>query len=72
MGEKKPQYYPHFCWSIWKERNNQIFRDREEPTLVVGRKIFSNIKENFYVRKGGEFETGGKKKEKVKDRSRKR
>ena len=43
-----------------------------EPALVVGRKTFYNIKENFSVRKGGDFEIGGRKKEKVIDRSRKR
>ena len=40
--------------------------------IVVGRKIFSNIKENYSVRKGGEIEVGGRKKEKAKDRMRKR
>lgn len=40
--------------------------------MVVGRKIFSNIKENIFVRKGGAFETRGRKKEKVKDKMRKR
>ena len=53
-------------------RRNRIFRDREELALVVGRKTFNNIKENFSVKKGGDFEIGGRKKEKVKDRSRKR
>ena len=72
MQEISSWILPHFCWSIWKEINNQIFKDREELALVVGRKIFSNIKENFSVRKGGDFEIEGRKKEKVKDRSRKR
>ena len=71
MQEISSWFLPHFCWSIWKERNNWIFRDREEPTLVVGRKTFCNIKENFSVRKGGDFEIGGRNKEKVKDRLRK-
>lgn len=72
LQEFSSWFLPHFCWNIWKERNNQIFRDREELALVVGRKIFSNIKDNFSMRKGGLFEIGGRKKEKVKDRVRKR
>ena len=43
---------PHFCWGIGKERNNIIFRDREEPTFVLGEKIYRSIKENYEVRKG--------------------
>ena len=40
--------------------------------LVPQKKIYKIIKENYLVRKGGEIEEGGKKKEKVKHRTRKR
>ena len=63
---------PHFCWGVWNERNNRIFRDREEPTYVLVEKIYRNIKENYQVRKGGDIENGGNKKEKDKDRRTKR
>ena len=63
---------PHYCWSIWKERKNRIFRDREELTLVLGKKIYKNIKENYQVRKGGDIEASGRKMEKEKDRMLKR
>jgi ribonuclease HI len=43
---------PHFCWGIWKERNNRIFREKEEPTVVVERKIHKLLKENYQVSKG--------------------
>lgn len=39
--------FPHVCWGIWKERNNKIFRDREELAKILGRKILKNIKENL-------------------------
>lgn len=57
---------------MWKERNNIIFRDREEPGYVLVDKIYSNMKENYQIRKGGDIEDGGKKKEKEKDRRSKR
>ena len=72
LQEKSSSILPHFCWSIWKERNNRIFRDREELAIVVGRNIYCNIKENYSVRNRGEFEVGGRKNEKAKDRKRNR
>ena len=63
---------PHFCWGIWKERNNKTFREKEEPTSVVGKKTYNMMKENYRVRKGGEIEMGGKKWEKDKDGKAKR
>ena len=39
---------------------------------MLGKKIYNNIKENYQVRKGGDIEVGGKKKEKEKDRMLKR
>ena len=54
---------PHFYQGVWKERNNRIFRDREESTFVLADKINSNIKENYQIRKGGDIEDGCKKKE---------
>lgn len=58
---------PHFCWGVWKERNNRIFRDREEPAYVLGEKIYRNIKKNYKVRKGGDIKNGGNKKDKDKE-----
>lgn len=63
---------PHFYWGIWKERNNIIFRDREEPTKILGRKILKNIKENLQVKEEGEAKIGDRKKVKVKDKDLKR
>ena len=63
---------PHFCWGVQKERNNRIFRESEEPAYVLGENIYRNIKENYQVRKGGDIENGGNKKEKDKYRRRKR
>lgn len=63
---------PHFCWGIWKERNNRIFRDREELSFVLGENIYRRIKENYEVRKGGDIENYGNKREKEKDRRTKR
>ena len=40
----------HFFRGIWKERNNRIFRDREELSFILGEKIYRNIKENYQVR----------------------
>ena len=40
--------------------------------IVLGKKIYTNIKENYHVRKGGDIEEGGRKKEKVKDNMLKR
>ena len=59
---------PHFCRGIWKERNNRIFRDREELAFVLAEKIYRNVKENYQIRKGGDIENGGNKREKEKDR----
>ena len=58
---------PHFCWGIWKERNNRTFKEKEEPASVIGKKTYKMMKENYHVRKGGEIEMGGKKWEKEKD-----
>ena len=49
-----------------------MFRDREEPTFVLGENIYRNIKENYQVRKGGDINNGDKRKEKDKDRRTKR
>ena len=65
-------FLPRFCWSIWKERNNKIFRDREEPTKILGRKILKNIKENLQLKEEGEADIGDRKKVKVKDKDLKR
>ena len=35
---------------------------------MIGKKIYVNVKENYLVRKGGDIELGGRKKEKAKDR----
>ena len=59
---------PHFYWGVWKERNNIIFRDKEEPTFVLGEKIYRSIKKNYEVRNGGDIENGGNKRETEKDR----
>ena len=50
LQEISSRILPHFCWSIWKDRNNRIFRDRDELAIVVGRKIFSNIKNGGELR----------------------
>ncbi len=63
---------PHFCWGIWKERNNRIFRDREEPAIILGKKVSKNIKENLQVLKEEEEEEGDRKIAKEKDRNLKR
>lgn len=63
---------PHFYWGIWKERNNNIFKDREAPTFVIANKIVTTMKENFTVRKEGDIEEGGNTIVKKKDRERKR
>lgn len=62
-------FLPHFCWGIWKERNNRVFRDREEPAAILGRKIVRNIKENLLMLKEGEDEKGKRKPRKEKDRN---
>ena len=58
---------PHFCWGIWKERNNRTFRNKEEPTSIIGKKTYKMMKENYRMRKGGDIEIGGRKWEKEKD-----
>ena len=58
---------PHFCWGIWKERNNRTFRNKEEPASIVGKKTYKMMKENYRVRKGDDIEIGGRKQEKEKD-----
>ena len=63
---------PHFYWDIWKEKNNRTFREKEEPASVIGKKTYKMMKENYHVRKGGEIEMGGKKREKEKDSKTKR
>ena len=63
---------PHFCWGIWKERNNRIFRDREESALILGRKVSKNIKENLQVLKEDKEETGDSEIAKDKDSNLKR
>ena len=56
---------PHFFWGIWKERNNRTSRNKEEPAKIVGKKIYRMMKENYRLRKGGDIEKGGRKREKV-------
>ena len=64
--------FPYFCWGIWKERNKKKFNHKDDPSYILGEMITRNIRKNYQVRKGGENENGGIKKQKEKDRKKKR
>ena len=63
---------PHFCWGVWKERNNHIFRDREVPVNVLLDKINGYLRENFLIRKVGLSNKGGMYKDREEDKRTKR
>lgn len=44
---------PHFCWDVWKERNNCIFRDSEATGRTLLEKIKKNLLENYATNNGG-------------------
>ena len=60
--------FSHFCWGIWKEINNRIFREREAPTFVLADKIDRIMRKKTAIRKGGDLEEVGKSMERKKDR----
>lgn len=63
---------PHFCWGIWKERNNRIFREKKDPTAVVERKIHKLLKENYQVSKGNDIANEENTRKQAKDTQTKR
>lgn len=39
----------HLCWITWKERNDQIFQDKYQPTMIILQKGLKSLKENAYI-----------------------
>lgn len=45
-------YFPHFGWGIWKEHNNQIFREASFPTKIMLGKILNSLLKKYIFNKG--------------------
>ena len=63
---------PHFCWGIWKEHKNRIFRDREAPEVIIAKKTKGLMIENYAITREGDIKVGGNSKAKKEDRIKRR
>lgn len=43
------QIPPHICWSVWKERNNRIFKEAETSLDNVFSSYFKMLMDNIFM-----------------------